>query len=96
MYITQHPPLPLTTTPPKHHPYVHSVPNSSYGLIFVKRRALFGQKYGRKTGAKSGKTQVLAILSSICDLVQAESVVDLFAKHLNNARERAKSQKYGR
>ena len=36
-------------------------------------------------GAKTGKTQVLVILSSFCDLVHAESVVDLFVKQLNNA-----------
>ena len=36
---------------------------------------------------------VLMILSSFCDLVHAESVVDLFAKQLNNARERAQNHK---
>ena len=75
------------------HENICSVPNSSGGLIFVKRRAFFGQKYGRWTGAKTGKTQVLVILSSFCDLVHAESVVDLFAKQLNNAHERAQNNK---
>ena len=70
-----------------------SVPNSSDRLIFVKRRALFGQKYGRSTGAKMGKTQVFVILSSCCDLLHAESVVDLFAKKLNNAHECAQNHK---
>ena len=33
------------------------------------------------------------ILSPFCDLVHAKSVVDLFAKQLNNARERAQNHK---
>ena len=44
-------------------------------------------------GAKTGKTQVLVISSSFCDLAHTESVVDLFAKQLNNARERAQNHK---
>ena len=54
-------------------------------------------------GEKTGKTQVVVILSSFCDLVYFQSVVHLFAKRLNNAlnvpkitNRRAKSQKYGR
>ena len=76
-----------------------SVPNSSDKLIFVKRRALFGQKYERTDGQNSS----FVILSSFCGLVHAQSIVDLFAKLLNNAQNvpiiterRAKSQKYGR
>ena len=68
---------------------LYSVPNSSDGLIFVKD----GHFFDKNTGAKMGKTQVLVILSSFCDLVHAESVVDLFAKQLNNARERAQNHK---
>ena len=56
-------------------------------LIFVKN----GHFFDKNMGAKMGKTQVLVILSSFCDLVHAESVVDLFAKQLNNARERAQN-----
>ena len=70
-----------------------SVPNSSDELIFVKIRAKDGHFLDKNTGAKTGKTQVLVILSSFCDLVHAESVVDLFAKQLNNAHERAQNHK---
>ena len=76
-----------------------SGPNSSDRLIFVKRRALFGQKYERTDRQNSS----FVILSSFCGLVHAQSIVDLFAKLLNNAQNvpiiterRAKSQKYGR
>ena len=43
-----------------------SVPNSSDRLIFVKRRAKNGRFLDKNTGAKTGKTQVLVILSSFC------------------------------
>ena len=50
-----------------------------------------------------GKIQVFVILLSFCDLVHVQSVIDLFAKQLNNAlnlhfitKIRAKSQKYER
>ena len=59
---------------------ISSVPNSSDELIFEKRRAFLGQKYGHKAGVETDKTQVFVILSSFCDLVQVQSVVDLFAK----------------
>ena len=88
--------VPTRLTPP---PPTPSVPNSSDKLIFVKRRALFGQKYERTDGQNSS----FVILSSFCGLVHAQSIVDLFAKLLNNAQNvpiiterRAKSQKYGR
>ena len=87
--------VPTRLTPPP----TPSVPNSSDKLIFVKRRALFGQKYERTDGQNSS----FVILSSFCGLVHAQSIVDLFAKLLNNAQNvpiiterRAKSQKYGR
>ena len=58
-----------------------------------KIRQFFGQKYERYTSENTGKAQVFVILSSFCDLVHAESVVDLFAKQLNNARECALNHK---
>ena len=65
------------------------MPNSSYGLIFVKNtgeiRALFWQKYRRYTGENTGKIQVFVILSSFGDLVHVQRVIDLFAKQINNA-----------
>ena len=46
-----------------------SVPNSSNGLMFVKRRA-----------KRRAKFKFFVILSSFCDLVHVQSVVDLLAK----------------
>ena len=62
-----------------------------------KIRVLFWQEYSCYTG------KIKLMLSSFCDLVHVQSVIDLFAKQLNNAlnlhfitKIRAKSQKYGR
>ena len=72
-----------------------SVPNSSDGLIFVKIRAKDGRFFNKNMGVRRAqrraKLKVIVILSSFCDLVHAESVVDLFAKQLNNARECAQN-----
>jgi len=79
------------------------VTNSSYGLIFVKIRAKYGRIFSKNTGENTGKIHVVVILSSFCDLVHVQSVIDLFANQLNNAfnlhkitKIRVKSQKYGR
>ena len=64
---------------------ISSVPNSSDELIFEKRRAFLGQKYGHKAGVETDKTQVFVILSSFCDLVHAQGEVHLFAKRSERA-----------
>ena len=63
------------------------------------RRAFYWQTYG----VRRAKQRVFVILSSFCDLMHIQSVVDLFAKQLYNALNVPKitnrwtnSQKYGR
>ena len=59
-------------------------------------RALFWQKYGRYTGENTGKIQVFVILSSFCDLVHVQSVIDLFDSSITVTRWTCtKSPKYG-
>ena len=55
-----------------------SVPNSKYGLIFVKLRTKNGHFFGKNMG------KVYEIMLSFCDLVHAQSGIDLFAKKLSN------------
>ena len=57
-------------------PETYSVPNSSYGLIFVKIWAKYGHFFGKNTG----KTHFFVILSSFCDLVHIQKVVNWFVK----------------
>ena len=71
--------------PPRPHQHPLSVPNSSYGLIFVKNMGTFWAKIRRYTAENTGKIQVFVILSSFCDLVHIQRVIDLFAKQINNA-----------
>ena len=61
------------------------MPNSLYRLTFVKLRAKKGLFFGKTTGENTGKIHVVVILSSFCDLVHVQSVIDPFAKQLNNA-----------
>ena len=71
---------------------IHSVPNSKYGLIFVKVRAKHG-RFLAKMRALYGQN------SSFCDFLHVQSVIELFSKQLNgtlnvrlNHKKRAKSQ----
>ena len=64
-----------------------SVPNSSYGFIVVKIRAKYGHSFGKITGVIRAKIRAKFKFLCVfyCDLVQVQSVIDLFAKQLNNA-----------
>ena len=57
---------------------IHSVPNSTYGLIFVKVRAKHG-RFLAKMWALYGQN------SSFCDFLHVQSVIELFSKQLNSA-----------
>ena len=65
------------------------MPNSSYGLIFVKILAKYGHFFRKNTGIIRAKIRAefnfFLILSSFCDVVHVQSVIDLFAKQLNYA-----------
>ena len=61
-----------------------SVPNSSYGFIVVKIRAKYGHSFGKITGVIRAKIWA-KFKFFYCDLVHVQSVIDLFAKQLNNA-----------
>ena len=71
-----------------------SVPNSSYGFIVVKIRAKYGHSFGKIRGVIRAK--IWAIFKFFyCDLVHVQSVIDLFAKQLNNPLNLHKIIKYG-
>ena len=57
---------------------IHSVPNSTYGLIFVKVRVKHG-RFLAKMWALYGQN------SSFCDFLHVQSVIELFSKQLNSA-----------
>ena len=57
---------------------IHSVPNSKYGLIFVKVRAKHG-RFLAKMRVLYGQN------SSFCDFLHVQSVIELFSKQLNSA-----------
>ena len=69
------------------------MPNFSYGLIFVKIQAKYGHFFGKNTGiiralyvqAKIRAKFIFCDLSSVCDFLNVQSIIDLFAKQLNNA-----------
>ena len=66
-----------------------SVPNSSDGLIFVKRRAKEGLFFFKNTGVRRAQRRAKIKFLWFCDLVHIQSVVDLFAKQLYNGVERS-------
>ena len=56
---------------------------------FCKKTGVFWTKIRPLDGCKDGRNEVFVILSSFCDLVHIQSVVDLFAKQLYNGVERS-------
>ena len=61
------------------------MPNSSYGLIFVKIQAKYGHFFGKNTGVIRAKIKSFCDVVFFCDSMHVQSIIDLFAKQLNSA-----------